>query len=338
MSEKDIIMNHGNGKSLAKGLRPLSDMKEEYIAARQEERGCRTGFVALDAVLDGGLYNELYIMKGNASTGKSDLMISIAQNLAAQEINVLYYSFGMGRGEFVSRGISEISFLEHRKDDKNKLMTTGKILYLAYNSSVREFFKIPYVQQYYEKYMGHLERFDSNSTGFSVRKVAAITKRFIKKHPGEKTVVFVDCLQILTADKRECTAGDRGIIMDTVVRALKRLAAQAGVPVFAAAGTGKDYDPGSISLGSMKESDSIEYSADVLIGYTWLGVDDTEDTKRQKKEKTLCAKRGYREMEFRILKNRDNRTGSSARLFYFPSYSHFEDEYTFHPIKEKAPY
>ena len=340
---EDIFMNDRYDDREAEDIRPVKYRKEGYVADRRKKRKrCSTGLLALDNVLSGGLRNELHIMGAESSTGKSALMISLAQNLAIQNVNALYFSLEMSIDAIITRGVCEISFLAHRKDKRHQQMTTDDILFWKFDTSEKDYVGIPYevyqeyVEQYFEKYGDYLYVFDYSRTGISARKIEEITERFIKTHPGEKTVVFVDYLQILKADKRDGASSDRKTVMDTAVTILESLACQSGVPVFTASSVSRSQYSSQISTGSMKESGNIEYSAGVLIGYNWIGVNDTKDAERQEREIALCDKRGYRKIEFHILKNRDSKTGGSATLFYYPAYNHFEDEYTFHPAEEKG--
>ena len=92
-------------------LKPMKDYETPFVEECMENRQrISTGILALDIALNGGLSNELYIMGAETSTGKSAFIMSMAQHIAMEGTNVLYFSLEMGRSEFIARGISAISY------------------------------------------------------------------------------------------------------------------------------------------------------------------------------------------------------------------------------------
>ncbi len=68
-----------------------------------------TGWKSLDEVLEGGLYEGLYVILGATGTGKTAFALQMAYQIAAQEKDVLYISLEMGEEEIYERHISRIS-------------------------------------------------------------------------------------------------------------------------------------------------------------------------------------------------------------------------------------
>ena len=69
-----------------------------------------TGWKSLDKVLDGGLYEGLYVIPGATGTGKTAFALQMAYQIAEQAKDVLYISLEMGEEEIYERHISRISY------------------------------------------------------------------------------------------------------------------------------------------------------------------------------------------------------------------------------------
>ena len=83
-------------------------------------------------------------------------------------------------------------------------------------------------------------------------------------------LVFVDYLQILSADSSDSSQNDRKTKTDVAVTTLKRLASQIGMPVFTVSSVGRDKYNQKATTAAFKESGDTEYTGGVLIG--WGGM------------------------------------------------------------------
>jgi replicative DNA helicase len=72
-------------------------------------------------------------------------------------------------------------------------------------------------------------------------------------------------------------------------------------------------------MSSFKESGAIEYSSDVLIGMQLKGAGDKNADLEELKKKTP------REVELKILKNRNGRTGEVIDFEFYSKYNDFEE-------------
>lgn len=84
---------------------------EDYIALQAERPPLSTGFSKLDAALDGGLYDGLYVMGAVSSLGKTAFCMQMADNLARQGRDVLIFTLEMTAFELMARSISRETFL-----------------------------------------------------------------------------------------------------------------------------------------------------------------------------------------------------------------------------------
>ncbi|WCK56055.1 DnaB-like helicase C-terminal domain-containing protein [Aneurinibacillus sp. Ricciae_BoGa-3] len=94
---------------VAADAKNLTLFMEEYSQRfKNEYNGIKTGFAPLDKQLLGGLRGGLYLVHGNVSSGKSMFMRQIADQIAAQEIPVVYVSWDMTMFELWARSMARI--------------------------------------------------------------------------------------------------------------------------------------------------------------------------------------------------------------------------------------
>jgi replicative DNA helicase len=75
----------------------------------------------------------------------------------------------------------------------------------------------------------------------------------------------------------------------------------------------------AVSMASFKESGSIEYSCDVLMGLQLKGITEKDFDVDKAKQKNP------RELILKILKNRNGRTGHEVEFTYYPQYNYFDE-------------
>jgi replicative DNA helicase len=116
-----------------------------------------TNFEELDEILDGGLYEGLYILGAISSLGKTSFVLQIADQVAQQGQDVLIFSLEMAKTELMAKSISRISFLEcngvtsHAKTTRG--ITSGK---QHINYSIEEKALINDAIMKYSSYTNHL--------------------------------------------------------------------------------------------------------------------------------------------------------------------------------------
>ncbi|WP_052947684.1 DnaB-like helicase C-terminal domain-containing protein [Aneurinibacillus tyrosinisolvens] len=92
---------------IASDAKNLAVFMEEYCLRHKDEvNGIRTGFAPLDKQLLGGLRGGLYMILGYVSSGKSTLMRQIADQIAEQEIPVVYVTWDMTTFELWARSMA----------------------------------------------------------------------------------------------------------------------------------------------------------------------------------------------------------------------------------------
>jgi replicative DNA helicase len=106
---------------------------------------------------------------------------------------------------------------------------------------------------------------------------------------------------------------------DKAVLELKRISRDSETPVIAISSLNRQSYKDEISMEAFKESGAIEYSSDVLIGLQLKGVGDNNFNVDIAKGKTP------REVELKVLKNRNGKTGDSIDYNYHSRINLFKE-------------
>lgn len=298
----------------------IEDFKA-MISASASKPKLSTGFSKIDHILDGGLYTGLYIIGAISSLGKTTLTLQIADNLAQQGIDVLFFSLEQSKFELMSKSISRETFIFCKQHNlninvaksnlsildghrwKNYTQLENKVLNSAFNK--------------YKNYSQNI--FIHEGIGnISVSKIKDTIKKHISFTENKNLVVFIDYLQILSAPSGFERFTDKQIV-DHNVTALKQLSRDFDIPIVVVSSLNRQNYFEEINMTSFKESGAIEYSSDVLIGLQLKGTGKNSFDLISAKEKNP------REIEFCILKYRNGKVSSKgAELKYYPEFNYFE--------------
>lgn len=278
-----------------------------------------TGFKKLDAVLDGGLYEGLYIVGAISSLGKTTLITQIADQIAQAGQDVLIFSLEMARAEIMAKSISRHTLqqvLSNGGDIRNakttRGITTGK-RYESYNRTERELINGAIVA--YSQYAEHI--YISEGIGDIG---AEQIRETVKQHTlftGNTPVVIIDYLQILAPYSERATDKQN---TDKAVIELKRISRDYKTPVIGISSFNRANYSVAVTMEAFKESGAIEYSSDVLIGLQLKGAGKKDFDANEAKKKSP------REIELVILKNRNGSTGDKLGYRYYPLFNYFEEE------------
>ena len=275
-----------------------------------------TGFAKLDAALDGGLYDGLYVLGAVSSLGKTTLCMQIADQLAMQGRDVLIFSLEMTAFELMARSISRESFQSDPTRIKYLSRTVRGVLdgrrYPDYSLEERE--HLQKAKASYAAYAGHLWfREGDHETGLDY--IAAEIRRHIRE-TGIRPVVLIDYLQIIAPVDVHFTDKQN---LDRIVCALKKMSRQYELTVFAISSFNRENYNLEVSMNAFKESGGIDYSADVLMGLQARGAGRPGFNIDEEKRKDP------RELELKILKNRSAALGAPIPFRYYPAFSCFEE-------------
>ena len=282
-----------------------------------------TGFPLLDAELDGGLYPGLYILGAISSLGKTTLMLQIADQIAQQGRDVLYFSLEMEANELISKSISRLTFLNCNGNQSNAKTARGICTPSRHaNYSDTEKALIHDAMTQYGSYASHLYIYEG---------VGDLGVEQIKKQVAEHIeltnnvpLVFIDYLQILAP--YDVRASDKQNT-DKAVLELKRLSRDHKTPVIAISSFNRDNYTSEVSMSAFKESGAIEYGSDVLLALQPQNMKPGQIASEQKENAEMvknCKASVKRNVEAVILKNRNGKTGGKVSFKYYSLFNCFE--------------
>ena len=293
-----------------------------------------TGFKELDQVLDGGLYEGLYIIGAISSLGKTTLVTQIADQIAASGRDVLIFSLEMARAELISKSISRHTLQgAFDKGYSTNLAKTARGItdgkrYDGYNTKEQEL--IREAMKSYSAYSDHI--FIVEGVGdIGVNKIREMVEAHILYTGGKWTtdergerileggsrpVVVVDYFQIMAPYSERMSDKQN---TDKAVLELKRISRDYKLPLIGISSFNRMNYNEAVSMEAFKESGSIEYSSDVLIGLQLKGAGEKNFNPLEEKKKNP------REVELIILKNRNGKVGDRVQYKYYPLFNYFKE-------------
>lgn len=338
LKEKNaLIKSIDKAMEMTKELKsPIEVAKEEYlktsvsnsldafrnmITKNAERPRLSTGFNVIDDALDGGLFTGLYVIGAISSLGKTTLTLQIADNLAQQGRDVLFFSLEQSKNDLISKSISRETYIHCLKNniDVNNAKTNLSIIdgrrWKDFNKIEQDVVKNAFAK--YENYAKHLFIYEGIGN-ISVDEIRDSIKKHIAITENERPIVFIDYLQILKACSGDERATDKQII-DHNITALKQLSRDFDIPIFAVSSLNRQNYSEKINMSAFKESGAIEYGSDVLIGLQLKGAGDKDFDVTEAKAKDP------RDIELLILKNRNGRiTSQGIELAYKPMFNYFD--------------
>lgn len=315
----------------------INDFIERAKVAR-DKVAISTGFERLDFFLDGGLHEDtLYFVGSICSLGKTSLVLQIANAVAKQGNIVLIFSLEMARRELIAKSASQISFAKSGWNDRISI-TTREMMQVNYKTFKSEgvLIELDEAEQNekreimnqsvneYAKYADKIFVYE----GAERTTIETINKEITALvNEGCKPVVFIDYMQLIAPSNAR--KSDKQTLDETVTL-LKQIARDYKIPIIGISSFNRDSYTKPVSMSSFKESGTIEYSSDVLIGLQLAGMD-------QKSKKSIPQRevesfdfdkemRKYpREIELKILKNRNGETGGTIKFDFYSKFNHFQE-------------
>ena len=315
-------------------LEALEQYKKEYagnhikdflngIKERANTPYIPTGFINLDTTLDGGLFEGLYFIGAVSSLGKTTFTLQMADQIAQQGYDVIIFSLEMARSELMAKSISRLTLLQADKkqiDISNAKTTRGITTYSRYlNYSEIEKGLINDAIKQYSDYANRIVIYEGQGDISTTNIRQAIEKHIYLT--GNKPVVIIDYLQIIAPYNDRATDKQN---TDKAVTELKRISRDNKLSIIAISSLNRDNYTNKISMQAFKESGAIEYSSDVLIGLQFKGAGDKDFDIDEAKQKSNSPN-SPRDIELKILKNRNGRTGDVLEYRYYPLFNYFKE-------------
>ena len=135
---------------------------------------------------------------------------------------------------------------------------------------------------------------------------------------GHPPVVIIDYLQIIEPEEDDKRATDKQKT-DNAVKALKIISRDFKTPVIAISSLNRQNYNEPISMLAFKESGAIEYSSDTLLGLQLHGAGNKDF------DVDVAKKLNPRQIELKILKNRNGQTGAKLSFVFYAKYNYFEE-------------
>lgn len=301
----------------------INEYKSQYVSAyleiflntimdtNKKIKPISTGYLKLNNILGGGLYEGLYAIGGISSLGKTSIVLQIADYIAKNGTDVIFFSLEMSKLELVAKSLSRQLFQSVKEKGKIKGIGTREIL----NGEIMDI--LPEMVTATEEYNETAKRLIIHEGNFDtgIDEIRTMVNKHITK-TGNKPVVIIDYLQILKGKERFTEKQNA----DYLVSELKRITREYKIPVIAISSFNRASYGSPVSFESFKESGGIEYGADVLMGLQLSLVKelDLEKNKQANKAKLDQAKKeSPRKIDLVILKNRNGEPNANIEFYFY---------------------
>ena len=285
-------------------LKNTTDTLQDYLSYIQDDtqvKKIRTGFSKLDNLLNSGLPNGLITLGAIPSLGKTTFALQVADNMASMEnTKVLLFSLEMTRFDIISKSLSRISYVNedlgnYTFDDllSNDEKVDYEALLTKYEPIANNLYTIDYI--------------------YDIRDIEAFIRQFKDLHENDNVIVIIDYLQYILSG-----GGNDKQAIDLITKRLKELSKSLGITIVAISSLNRANYDGTITMESFKESGSIEYTSDILMGLEYTNKITSNDRDYE-------AKKNPRKVSLNIIKNRYGALGK-VNLEFNMKYSTFVEK------------
>ena len=278
----------------------------------------KTGFANLDAQA-GGLYGGLYVLAAISSLGKTSFALQLADQLAERGNDVIFFSLEQSKLELVSKSLARRT----AQKDMEKAVTSLSIRKGYLPRQV-----LDAAQEYKEAVADRISIVEGNFS-CNISFIGDYIRQYIRR-TGTRPIIFIDYLQILqpAEDARRQSTKET---VDNTVTELKRISRELDLTMIIISSVNRANYMQPIDFESLKESGSIEFTADVIWGLQLQCLNDelfTQEKKtKEKRDKVKQAKaENPRKIELCCLKNRYGVANYSCYFEYYPANDLFKEQ------------
>ena len=278
-----------------------------------------TGIQKLDQALEGGLLPGLHLVAAMSSLGKTTLVLQMVANMAKQGHDVIFFSLEMSRLDLFAKNISRHGFELDMNYRNTKALSTAAIVsgeIHTSNNAVKDHFQKAVGK--YNEYADKLTVIEStcNIGAVQIKEIVENFIRLKKKVP----IVVIDYAQLMhpvdvkMSDKQN---------MDYAIKSLKQLASQ-GVAVIAISALNRQSYDAPVTLSSLKETGSLEYSSETVLALDFEAMYDAIRAGNPKSFDLNAEKeKEARRVLLTVLKRRNGPMGMQIPLTFYPKYNLF---------------
>ncbi len=274
-----------------------------------------TGFKNLDKEIN-GVVPGLYALGAISSLGKTTFITQLADQMANRGEHIIFFSLEQSKFELVAKSISRQTCLLSSKKAKTNLE-------IMQNTDIADI-TLKALEQY--RTIARNTIIVEGNFNLNVHNIREYVEQYISS-TGIKPIIILDYLQILKPISDRLTDKQQ---VDYNVTELKRISRDYDIPVFIICSFNRENYTTTVDFASFKESGTIEYSADVVMGLQLKVMEEIQDVKKftisQIRNKINDAKNeNPRRIELIGLKNRNGKSYFKCNYKYHPEFNYFED-------------
>lgn len=307
--KKQLYLNNSTEKQLESFLEAIKD--ENLV------KPIPTGFKLLDETLNGGIKQGLYAIGAISSLGKTTLVHQIADNLAKDGHDVLFFSLEMDKSQMLSKSLSRLSYQIAEEEGRNtdKFALCHSDIVQAYKLKGKQVEMLDTAVDLYKANYARNIRYEYGAK--SGEEIARVVDNHIK-YTEKKPIVIVDFLQYVKGTKQ-----DARMATNENVAILKDLVVKHGIPIILISSFNRSSYKTQASMESFKESGEIEYISDVLIGLQLKDCQGDADGIQTKIDEAKA--KPIRSVELKLLKQRDGIATKTIDFEYKPRFNYFKE-------------
>ena len=284
--EKLFAITQGNITLTSESARELVIQARKKILElhnrKEEFSGIPSGFTKVDELTAGWQPTDLIIVAARPAMGKTAFTLSMARNIAVDsKVAVAFFSLEMSSIQLITRLISSETGISSDK------LRTGKL-------TSEDFERLTYKTQA----LLDAPLYIDDTPSLSIFDLRAKARKMVSQY-GVK-IIFIDYLQLLTANASGKNVGNREQEISTISRNLKALAKELNLPIIALSQLSRNVENRlghkRPQLSDLRESGAIEQDADIVTFLyrpeyykldTW---DDTEGSPTTNQAEFIIAK------------------------------------------------
>ena len=310
------------GMAAAQGERVIKEVLMGLVHQfNQERKGIfddiiPTGLTDYDRRFRGLVLQELCILAGRPSTGKTASALQVALNVLRAGTPVGIVSLEMTAESLLRRMAGAAAGLEMQS-----------VQYFTDNQMVKLTAAMMRIKE--------MPLSIHDQAGLTVRQIQSIVRGWVQKNKVK--VVIIDYLQLVVGSSKR-GKDDRTLEVAEISLALKQLAKELNVAMLVLAQLNRDVERrgGRPRLSDLKESGAIEQDADQVI-FLWYGKEEDEETKENLMKQIDQPKKNRPVITFTVAKKRNGATGDVSMIFekdtqrFLPMTNDFSESYATHP-------
>lgn len=290
----------------------------------------KTGMDELDELLGGGILRQsLVILLAAPSAGKTTFAQQLLETMAEHQHHAIFMNLEMSREQLYARSISRIM-----RNLGHNMSASGILKGYSWTQEQKR-----YVIEASEHYMKYIHKYlqynpDGMTTDIDViRSILEQAGEEARAHDPEASgpIIALDYLHLVSSAQRI----DGSEIIKQTVAALKEYAVKYNTIVLLISASNRTSNAsGKQTMESARDTSSVEYSADFLLGLTYREFDEWNGKEKEKPKLEELQQQSPRKMTLKLMKNRLDGSGKKIYLDFDASTSTF----TYAGKPEKAGY